>query len=83
VKPQEPFADVRVLPEGLSLPDLKWRELLFIGALRPDGDAFVRDPDRPMPPFALGDVFPAGARFRLAGREGARVLVQRLPDGPV
>ena len=76
---REPFADVRILPDGLSLPDLKWRELLFIGALRADGDGFVRDPARFMPPFALGDLFPVGVRFRLTAREGARVIVQRVP----
>jgi hypothetical protein len=76
---QEPFADVRIGPDGLSLPDLKWRELLFIGALRADGDAFVRDPSRFMPPFALGDLFPAGVRFRVTRRDGARVTIQRVP----
>jgi hypothetical protein len=79
VTAQEPFADVQVLPDGFSLPDLKWRELLFIGALRTDGDAFVRDPARFMPAFALGDLFPEGVRFRVTGREGARVLLRRVP----
>ena len=83
MKPQEPFADVQVRPDGLSLPELKWRELLFIGALRAEGDAFVRDPSRPMPPFVMDDPFPAGVRFRVAGRDGPRVLVQRVADGPV
>ena len=27
-----PFADVRMLPDGFSLPELKWREMLFVGA---------------------------------------------------
>jgi hypothetical protein len=83
VKPQEPFADVRLLSDGLSLPDLKWRELLFIGALRAERDLYVRDPARPLPPFVLPDLFPEGARFRVAGRDGRRVTLQRLPDGPV
>jgi hypothetical protein len=83
VKVQEPFADVELLPDGLSLPDLKWRELLFIGALRAEGDAYVRDTSRPLPPFVLPDLFPDGARFRVAGRDGKRVSLQRLPDGPV
>ena len=74
---QEPFADVQlVAPDGFSIPDLKWRELLFIGALRPDGDAFVRDPTRPLPPFRIADLFPEGARFR-ALSDGQRVLVRR------
>jgi hypothetical protein len=78
-----PFADVRPLSDGFSLPELKWRELVFVGSLRPDGDAFVRDPARPMQAFAAGDLFPPGVRFRVAGREDGRVLLQRLPDGPV
>jgi hypothetical protein len=35
---QEPFADVVPVEGGFSIPELKWRELLFIGALRPDGE---------------------------------------------
>lgn len=76
---QEPFADVREEAGGLSIPELKWRELLFVGALRPVGeDAFYeRDPSRPMPPFRKGDLFPEGARFR-AERRGERVVVRRI-----
>lgn len=74
---QEPFADVIVSDEGFSLPDLKWRELLFIGALRADGDHFVRDASRPMPPFQRADLFPEGARFA-ASRHGKRVHLKRL-----
>jgi len=75
---QEPFADVQLAPpDGFSIPELKWRELLFIGALRPDGDAFVRDPTRPLPAFRIPDLFPEGARFR-AQSDGRRVLVRRL-----
>ena len=77
---QEPFADVVLLGEGgFSLPELKWRELLFIGALRVEGARFVRDPARPLPPFRLPGLFPAGVLFR-AQREGQRVLVR--PAGP-
>lgn len=83
MKAQEPFADVEVLPDGLSLPDLKWRELLFIGALRAEGEGFVRDPARPMPPFVRPGLFPDGVRFRVAARDGKRVTLQRLPGGPV
>ena len=75
---QEPFADVRPVDDGFSIPALKWRELLFIGALRRDGDGFVRDPARPMPPFRRGDLFPAGRRFR-AEAQGDRVLVRPAP----
>ena len=75
---QEPFADVRTTPDGFSIPELKWRELLFVGAVRPDGDGYVVDPHRPMPPFRRADLFPPGARFRVR-REGRRVVVMAGP----
>jgi hypothetical protein len=74
---QEPFADVRDEEGGFSIPELKWRELLFVGALRPDGEGFVRDPARPLPPFRREGLFPTGVRFR-AVRAGRRVVVR--PD---
>jgi len=73
---QEPFADVRPEAEGFSIPELKWRELVFIGALRPEGDAFVRDPSRALPPFRREGLFPEGARLRIE-RSGGRVVVRR------
>ena len=72
-----PFADVEPAGEGFSIPELKWRELLFVGALRADGDEFVRDPARPLPPFRIPDLFPDGARFR-ADRDGGRVVLRRV-----
>jgi hypothetical protein len=75
---QEPFADILLLDEGFSIPELKWRELVFIGALRADGSAWVRDPSRPLPPFRVPDLFPEGVRFQV-GRQGARVIVRRQP----
>ena len=74
---QLPFADVREEAGGFSIPALKWRELLFVGALRPAGDGYERDPSRPMPPFRSGDLFPEGVRFQ-AERHGGRVLVRRI-----
>ena len=74
---QQPFTDVRFAEGGFSIPELKWRELLFIGALRPDGDAFVRDPARPLPPFRREGLFPENVRFR-AERAGERVVLR--PD---
>ena len=74
---QEPFADVVPVEGGFSIPELKWRELLFIGALRPDGDAFVRDPGRPLPPFRREGLFPEDVRFRVE-RVGERVVLR--PD---
>jgi hypothetical protein len=75
--PQEPFADVVPFEGGFSIPELKWRELVFVGALRPEGDAFVRDPARPLPPFGREGLFPEGVRFR-AERAGGRVRLR--PD---
>ena len=75
---QLPFADVRVLGDTLSIPELKWRELLFVGALRADGDAFVRDPSRPLPPFETSGLFPEGVRFHATRAEG-RVVIRRSP----
>lgn len=77
---QTPFADVVVFPDGLSLPDLKWRELVFVGAMRPSGEGWVRDPAREMPPFEREGLFPEGVLFS-ATREGGRMRLRRL--GPV
>ncbi len=74
---QQPFADVREDEGGFSIPELKWRELLFIGALRPEGNVFVRDLTRPLPPFRSADLFPEGSRFSVSRREG-RVLIRRV-----
>lgn len=73
---QEPFADVRLEDDGFSIPELKWRELLFLGALRAEGDLFVRDGSRPLPPFRRPGLFPDGARFR-AERLPGRVRLRR------
>jgi hypothetical protein len=71
------FEDVRHRSEGFDLPDLKFRELLFIGALRRTDDrqdparAEVEvDSTRPMPPFREQGIFPAGSRYAVARREG-------------
>jgi hypothetical protein len=78
---QTPFADVVFRDGGFSLPALKWRELLFLGSMRPAGDAFVRDPSRPMPPFRDGDLFPEGRAFQ-ASAEGGRIFLSPAPGGP-
>jgi hypothetical protein len=72
---ERPYEDVRFTEGGFSIPELKWRELLFIGALRAEGDCFRRDPARPLPAFRPPGLFPDGARFR-AERVGDRVLLQ-------
>jgi hypothetical protein len=74
---ERPFEDVVTAEDGFSIPELKWRELVFIGALRPEGGAFVRDPSRPLPPFRAGDLFPEGQRF-LATPDGGRVFLRRV-----
>lgn len=71
-----PFADVLFEGEDFSIPELKWRELLFVGALRADGDAFVRDSSRPFPPFVIDGLFPEDARFQ-ATRSAGRVVIRR------
>lgn len=75
---ERPFEDVRFTAEGFSIPELKWRELLFVGALRSDREHFVRDPARPMPPFREPGLFPEGVRFA-ARREAGRVHLSRVP----
>jgi hypothetical protein len=75
---QEPFADVEVLGEGFSIPELKWRELVFVGALKAEGALWVRDPARPLPPFRIPDLFPEGTRFH-ADRKGSRVFLRPEP----
>jgi hypothetical protein len=75
-----PFEDVEPLEDGFSIPELKWRELLFIGALRPDGEAYVRDPRRSLPEFRIPGLFPEGQRFRVA-RDGGRVVLRPEPPG--
>ena len=72
------FEDVKRHEKGaLDLPDLKFRELIFIGALRrlDDGRDPTRaevevDPTRPMPPFREEGLFPVGSRFVVARRDG-------------
>jgi hypothetical protein len=77
VTDQDPFADVSVDGSGFSIPELKWRELIFVGALRAQGEHYRRDPLRPLPPFQLPDLFPEGVLFRVS-RAAGRVHVERL-----
>lgn len=75
-----PFLDAA--PEGcagaFTLPLRKWRELLFVGAMRADADGlYRRDLTRPLPPMRDPALFAAGRRFRVErlGEPGGR-----LPD---
>jgi hypothetical protein len=60
---ERPFEDVVYTDHGFSIPTLKWRELLFVGAVRADGDHYVRDPARPLPPFRDPALFADDARY--------------------
>jgi len=73
---QDPFADIVRVAGGFSIPELKWRELVFIRALVPQGKLYVRDSKRPLPPFSEPDLFPEGVRFRVE-RVLGRVVVRR------
>ena len=74
----QPFEDVVDHDGGFSLPSLKWRELVFIGALREErAGVFVRDPAREMPPFRREGLFPEGQRFE-AVPDGDRVRLRRV-----
>jgi hypothetical protein len=75
---ERPFEDVIFTDEGFSIPELKWRELLFVGALRAEGGHYLRDPARPLPPFREPGLFPDGVRFA-ARREKGRVHLVRTP----
>ena len=74
---ERPFEDVEMTGDGFSMPELKWRELVFVGALRREGETFVRDPSRPLPPFRAGELFPEGQRFE-ATPMGGRVRLRRV-----
>ncbi len=67
---QTPFTDVILAGGGFSIPELKFRELVFVGALRREGECVVRDPSRPLPAFREPDLFPEGVRFRVIGSAG-------------
>ena len=81
MKPQDPFADVVLEDGGFSIPELKWRELLFVGAMKRDGEGYVREPDRQLPPFAQEGLFPPGVPLMAIPRNG-RVLLRRLIQDP-
>lgn len=76
---ETPFHDVVHLADGFSLPELKFRELVFIGALRSQGQGYARDPERPLPLFREAGLFPPGVVFR-ARRVGGRVELR--PERP-
>ena len=77
---ERPFENVERDGNAFLLPRRKWRELLFIGALVPDGEYYVRDPARPLPAFRDPNLFPEGARFRVSEVENDQVRLVRVDD---
>lgn len=79
---ERPFENV--IREGRSflLPRRKWRELLFIGAIVPEGELYIRDPTRPMPAFRDPDLIPEGVLFRVQPAEGDHVRLERVTPHP-
>ncbi len=75
---ERPFENVKRGAGAFWLPRRKWRELVFIGALVPDGDFFVREPARPMPVFRDPDLFPEGVRFRVIFEDDEQVRIERV-----
>ena len=73
----QPFEDVVMTDDGFSIPQLKWRELVFIGAVREDDGTWIRDPARPMPPFRREGLFAEGEKWK-AVPEGTRVRLARV-----
>jgi hypothetical protein len=73
----QPFEDVVLTDDGFSIPELKWRELVFIGAVRKENGLFVRDPSRPMPSFRRSGLFAEGERYAVAA-EGSRIRLRRV-----
>ena len=71
------YIDVQIGPHGFSIPLIKWRELLFTGAVRREGDVYVRDPSRPLPPFERADLFPDEARFSVVVNAGRASLTRQ------
>lgn len=72
------FEDVKKHDGGvLDLPDLKFRELVFIGALKRVDDGtdpakaeVIVDETRTMPPFREEGLFPPRSRFLVERRNG-------------
>ena len=80
------FEDVKKHDGGvLDLPDLKFRELLFIGALKridrgenAERAEVIVDGNRPMPPFREEGLFPPGSRFQVERKNGRARFIRVL-----
>lgn len=75
----KPYIDIEGATGSFSITRLKWRELLFVGALVREGDFYVRDLSRPLPAFRVPGLFPPGVRFR-SRQEGKRVRIERVTE---
>lgn len=75
---ERPFENVTREGSSFLLPRRKWRELVFIGALVPRGELYIRDPSRPMPAFRDPDLIPEGILFRVTPAEGDQVRIERV-----
>lgn len=75
---EKPFENVVRDGARFRLPRRKWRELLFVDSLAPDGEFFVRDPSRPIAEFRDPDLFPEGIRFRVEPDGEHHVWVERV-----
>ena len=63
-----PFHDLKPVGDqgAFSVPVRKWREILFVGAMRETREGlYVRDLSRTLPPMREPDYFAAGKRFRV------------------
>jgi len=76
---EKPYIDVEGDTGSFSITRLKWRELLFVGALVREGQLYVRDLSRPLPAFRVPDLFPPGVLFRVR-EEGTRVRIERVGE---
>ena len=77
---QGAFADLVLTDRGFSIPQLKWRELVFTGALTRRGRFFTREPGPAFPPFENPDLFPVGVSLRVSFEQG-RVHLERVDEG--
>ena len=78
---RDPFFDIEGDASSFLLPRRKWRELVFIGALKQQGDRYVRDPSRFMPPFDNPDLFMEGYEYEMKlepDKKGEWVRVRRV-----
>ncbi len=75
-----PFHDIGEDDSGaLTIPLRKWREIRFVGAMRPvdGGKAWMRDPERALPPLRKPRALPLGRKFRV---ELLPPLREAVPD---